>query len=137
MCVRTKGHPTNRAGAALVFRLRPVGRGRGTSSSQAHLSSHHSPRHRTMPLHGVSSRIPTGDDRRLPDRAQGDRSIVPAFAPSSESNLSVTNPATPCDVIGFHDTPSEMAEFARETGWALRYIGDWGHPRGQVMTQFH
>ena len=66
-----------------------------------------------------------------------------AFAPScrlfatfSESGSSVANPITPCDVIGFHYTQSEMAEFARETGWGFRYIGDWSHPRGQVMTEF-
>jgi len=59
------------------------------------------------------------------------------FATFSESESSVTNPETPCDVIGFQYTKSEMEELAFEAGWAFRYIGDWAHPRSQVMTEFH
>jgi hypothetical protein len=59
------------------------------------------------------------------------------FATFSESDSTTTNPETPCDTVGFHYTKSEMEELAVATGWAFRYIGDWGHPRGQVMTEFH
>ena len=27
-------------------------------------------------------------------------------------------------------------KIGRETGWQARYIGDWGHPRGQEMLEF-
>ena len=30
----------------------------------------------------------------------------------------------------------DMGWAARETPWSLRYIGDWGHPRGQKMLEF-
>ncbi len=58
------------------------------------------------------------------------------FATFSESDASVANPSTPCDAIGFHYTKDEMEAFASTTGWKFRYIGDWGHPRHQVMTEF-
>jgi hypothetical protein len=46
------------------------------------------------------------------------------------------NPAQSHDLLGFRYTTAEMAAFGVETGWSFRYIGDWGHPRGQVMTEY-
>ena len=31
---------------------------------------------------------------------------------------------------------SEMQRFGEETGWQFTYIGDWGHPRGQIMVRY-
>lgn len=33
-------------------------------------------------------------------------------------------------------TVTEMEEFGAESGWSFRYIGEWGHPRQQVMTEY-
>jgi hypothetical protein len=30
----------------------------------------------------------------------------------------------------------EMEEFGERHGWATHYIGDWDHPRGQVMVEY-
>ena len=44
---------------------------------------------------------------------------------------------TPHDHDDFHHTRAEMRLFGIETGWYPRYIGDWGHPRGQRMIAYH
>jgi hypothetical protein len=36
----------------------------------------------------------------------------------------------------FFYSREEMASFAERTGWKFRYIGDWKHPRRQMMTEF-
>jgi SAM-dependent methyltransferase len=46
------------------------------------------------------------------------------------------NPAEPHDHRSFFYTWRQMCDFGRETGWAARYIGSWGHPRGQVMVEY-
>lgn len=35
----------------------------------------------------------------------------------------------------FFYTRDELTECASRAGWILKYIGDWGHPRGQHMVQ--
>jgi cyclopropane fatty-acyl-phospholipid synthase-like methyltransferase len=35
----------------------------------------------------------------------------------------------------FHYTRDQMEYFARSAGLAPHYIGDWGHPRGQLMLE--
>lgn len=35
----------------------------------------------------------------------------------------------------FHYTRDQMEYFARSAGLAPHYIGDWGHPRGQLMVE--
>ena len=37
---------------------------------------------------------------------------------------------------GFYYTRSEMAAFGSAHGWRSHYIGDWGHPRGQVVVEY-
>ena len=67
------------------------------------------------------------------------RSFAPQcrlFATFFESANTVTYAVTPCDTLEFRYTREEMAHFAREAGWEFHYIGPWGHPRGQVMTEF-
>ncbi|MCH7579216.1 MAG: hypothetical protein IIB22_03130 [Chloroflexi bacterium] len=50
------------------------------------------------------------------------------------------NPAKSADDITFkHDAEDILKigrEIGREIGWQARYIGDWGHPRGQEMLEF-
>ena len=36
----------------------------------------------------------------------------------------------------FRYSPEELAEIGRQTGWHADYIGEWGHPRGQMMMRF-
>jgi ubiquinone/menaquinone biosynthesis C-methylase UbiE len=36
----------------------------------------------------------------------------------------------------FHISAAELASLAAETGFAFERIGDWGHPRGQMMAAF-
>jgi hypothetical protein len=31
---------------------------------------------------------------------------------------------------------SSIERFGRNTGWAMEYIGDWGHPNGQIMVAY-
>lgn len=33
-------------------------------------------------------------------------------------------------------TRDQMIEFGRSTAWNARYIGNWGHPRGQIMVEY-
>lgn len=37
---------------------------------------------------------------------------------------------------GFDYSQAMAEEFGRKAGWAARYIGDWGHPRGQQMLEY-
>jgi hypothetical protein len=37
---------------------------------------------------------------------------------------------------GFFYTPEQLAEFGGRHGWGANYIGDWEHPRGQLMMQY-
>jgi hypothetical protein len=36
----------------------------------------------------------------------------------------------------FYYSPDELAAIGERNGWQCNYIGDWGHPRKQVMMQF-
>jgi hypothetical protein len=36
----------------------------------------------------------------------------------------------------FRYSTEELAEIGRQTGWTPHYIGEWGHPRGQMMMRF-
>jgi hypothetical protein len=44
------------------------------------------------------------------------------------------NPPEPHDNLRFRYTRSEMVDMAERAGWSMRYIGEWGHPRGQVVA---
>jgi hypothetical protein len=65
------------------------------------------------------------------------RRVMPAgsfFATFFETAAPVQNPLAPHDHASFRYTPQEMRDFG--AGWAMTYIGDWGHPRGQVMVEY-
>ena len=46
------------------------------------------------------------------------------------------NPAKSADDLLFEYSAEDILKIGRETGWQARYIGDWGHPRGQEMLEF-
>jgi hypothetical protein len=59
------------------------------------------------------------------------------FYPSFfESERPSKNPEISHPHQGFVFTRDQMAEFGKQTGWNPRYIGDWQHPRGQMMFEY-
>ena len=46
------------------------------------------------------------------------------------------NPAKSADDITFKHDAEDILKIGREIGRQARYIGDWGHPRGQGMLEF-
>jgi SAM-dependent methyltransferase len=49
---------------------------------------------------------------------------------------SVRNPGISDSQKGFCYTLDEMESFGRMTGWKSTYIGDWRHPRSQMMMKY-
>lgn len=37
----------------------------------------------------------------------------------------------------FDYTINQMEGFAKKSGWKMEYVGDWGHPREQMMTRYY
>ena len=71
------------------------------------------------------------------------RRIAPAladdgvfFASFFRSESAVRNPRRSHDHLAFRYTEREMLSFGEAEGLRSRYIGDWGHPRGQVMVEY-
>ena len=58
------------------------------------------------------------------------------YATYSESDRKVRNPKRPHAHGSFVYTRAEMHEFGELNGFTSRYIGDWGHPRGQTMVEY-
>jgi len=56
------------------------------------------------------------------------------YATYFEVKEKVTNLKKPHDHRGFRYTRSEMEEFGNKNSFDFKYIGQWNHPRGQVMT---
>ena len=48
----------------------------------------------------------------------------------------VLNPDEPNSHHQFRYTRAQIWAFGRMTGWRSRFIGDWGHPRGQQMVLY-
>jgi len=46
------------------------------------------------------------------------------------------NPPRSHDHGRFEYTRVQMIDFGDQTGWRTEYVGDWGHPRGQVMVRY-
>ena len=40
------------------------------------------------------------------------------------------------DIWVFHYSRAQMEEFGKQTGWKPEYIGDWNHPRSQMMMRY-
>lgn len=58
------------------------------------------------------------------------------FATYFETKVPARNPDKPHDHGYFAYTRDEMCAFGESTGWQARYIGDWNHPREQVMVEY-
>lgn len=64
------------------------------------------------------------------------RPFFATFVPKGFLPQDYLNPEQSCDLKGFHYDAEEILEIGRDAGWRARYIGDWGHPRGQEMLEF-
>lgn len=58
------------------------------------------------------------------------------FATYFEAEREVANPDRPHDHGYFAYTRPEMEAFGQQNGYLSRYIGDWNHPRQQVMVEY-
>jgi hypothetical protein len=58
------------------------------------------------------------------------------FATYFEVKTSKKNASKPHDFGYFAYTKSEMLTFGEANGFTAHYIGDWSHPRGQVMVEY-
>ena len=61
---------------------------------------------------------------------------VAAFAERGIPTREYENPAASADDLAFEYDAEDILKIGREIGWQTRYIGDWGHPRGQEMLEF-
>lgn len=59
------------------------------------------------------------------------------YATFFETETDITNPSKPNDHGYFAYTQLQMKRFGNENGWATEYIGNWNHPRKQVMVRYH
>ena len=57
------------------------------------------------------------------------------YATFFEAETAVSNPAQPHSHRPFYYTREQMMSFG-PSGWEPEYIGDWKHPRGQVMVRY-
>ncbi len=58
------------------------------------------------------------------------------FATFFESAVVWQNPQEPHDQMNFLYTRQQMEDMGREAGWLPEYIGQFGHPRMQVMVKY-
>ena len=58
------------------------------------------------------------------------------FATFFEVALPASNPQASGSHAFFGYTRAEMESFGTRAAWMPRYIGAWGHPRGQMMMEF-
>lgn len=58
------------------------------------------------------------------------------FATYFETGTPASNPSKPHDHLKFAYTRREMEGLGVEQGWEMEYLGDWEHPRGQIMVKY-
>lgn len=58
------------------------------------------------------------------------------YATFSQAHVEVTNPESPHDRKLFLYTRGQMESFGGANGWKPEYIGEWNHPRGQVIVRY-
>jgi SAM-dependent methyltransferase len=58
------------------------------------------------------------------------------FVTFAERAQPIVNPTESHPRVGFKYTSPEMAAAGKRSGWAMEYIGDWNHPRGQRMIKY-
>ena len=73
------------------------------------------------------------------------RNLRPVVDPGSRFFATFSETKTPDRMVrfgrshphaGFYYTKDEMTGFGSNDGWRSRYIGDWGHPRGQMVVEY-
>ena len=57
------------------------------------------------------------------------------FATFLEGDSSA-NPGASHSLVAFRYTQHEMATFGANCGWKAKYIGNWNHPRNQMMMKY-
>jgi SAM-dependent methyltransferase len=58
------------------------------------------------------------------------------YATYYKTHVERANPDAPHDHGYFAYTRGQMQDLGRRAGWTMEYIGQWGHPRGQVMVRY-
>ena len=58
------------------------------------------------------------------------------YATFFKTEKKINNPKRPHDHYGFAYTQTEMCSFGETNGFASNYIGDWNHPRNQVIVEY-
>lgn len=58
------------------------------------------------------------------------------YATFFQADRQASNPSTPHDHAYFAYTRDEMESFGGRLGYDVNYIGNWNHPRGQVMVEY-
>lgn len=58
------------------------------------------------------------------------------YATFFESDELVRNPRRSHDHKNFFYTRSDMEQLGKNCGWRSEYIGEWGHPRNQVIIRY-
>lgn len=58
------------------------------------------------------------------------------YATFFQADQEIDNPSQPHDHAFFAYTRQRMERFGTDNGWVAEYIGDWNHPRDQVMVRF-
>lgn len=58
------------------------------------------------------------------------------YATFFEAKQRVKNPEKPHDLGCFAYTQNEMREFGESNGFTFIYIGEWNHPRNQVIVEY-
>jgi hypothetical protein len=68
------------------------------------------------------------------------RAFVPPgcrfFATFGELEAPRLNPWISGSSSGYHYTRAQMIAFGDRSGWDARYIGEWNHPRDQVIVEY-
>jgi SAM-dependent methyltransferase len=59
------------------------------------------------------------------------------YATFFETAVEHANRTKPHDHAGFAYTRAQMESFGANSRWVSQYIGQWDHPRGQVMVRYH
>jgi hypothetical protein len=58
------------------------------------------------------------------------------YATFGEARIARANPAEAHGRENFYYTRFEMEDFGKRAGWVPAYIGEWGHPNGEMMIAY-
>lgn len=64
------------------------------------------------------------------------RPSTQVFATYFRCDAPVANPPASHSRRNFHYTPDEMRMLGEASGWSFEDLGDWNHPRGQMMARY-